>query len=64
MLSLSSQLRLKHVILAIAKHEQEIEHLRQQLSQIEHFEPYSSYRLLDTINKKELGAEDFLHFFR
>jgi hypothetical protein len=34
------------------------------MSIIEEFEPYSVYRLLDTINKKEIGVEDIIHLFR
>ena len=64
MLSLSAQLRLKNVLIPLAKHEAKIEELRLQLAQIEEFEPYSAYRLVDTLNKKQIGIDDVLHLFR
>lgn len=51
MLSLSSQLRLKNILMALSAHEQAIESLRLRISKIEGYEPYFAYRMLDTINK-------------
>lgn len=64
MLSLSSQIRLKTLLLSLSKHEQEIEALRQELSMVEEFEPYSAYRLVDTLNKKEITIDDVIFLFR
>eukprot|EP00347_Sterkiella_histriomuscorum_P019813 403340201 len=63
MLSLSSQLRLKNLIMSLSKHEQEIEQLRLQLNRIQDFEPYCAYRIIDSINKKEIQAKDLYYFF-
>ena len=62
MLSLSSQLRLKNLLLAVAKHEQEIESIRLQLAQSEGFEPYAAYRIMDSINKKSIYKDDIVFF--
>ena len=63
MLSLSSQLRLKNLLIAMGRHEQAIESLRCELSNIDEFEPYSAYRLIDNINKKEIHREEIYYFF-
>ena len=63
MLSLSSQLRLKNLLIALSKHEQEIEVLRMKLCQQEDFEPYLAYRMVDTINRGEVHPEDVVYFF-
>jgi hypothetical protein len=62
LLSLSSQLRLKNLLLAVAKHEQEIENMRIQLAKCECFEPYAAYRLMDSINKKSIYKDDIMFF--
>ena len=64
MLSLSSQIRLKNLLISLASHEKEIESLRQKLANIDEFEPYSCYRLIDNINKKQIGGDDIIQFFR
>jgi hypothetical protein len=62
MLSLSSQLRLKNLLLSLAKHELEIETLRLQLSSCDAFEPYATYRLMDVVNKKYIQKDDIMFF--
>ncbi len=62
MLSLSSQLRLKNLLLSIAKHEQEIENLRLNIAKSEGFEPYAAYRIIDSINKKSIYKDDIVFF--
>jgi len=52
------------LLVALAKHEEEVEGLRQKLASLDSFEPYSVYRLIDTINKKEIWPEDFIHLFK
>jgi len=52
------------LLLSLSKHEQEIEVLRQELSMVEEFEPYSAYRLVDTLNKKEISIDDVIFLFR
>jgi len=63
MLSLSSQLRLKNILMSLATHEREIEGLRLQLCSMPEFEPYCAYRMLDTINKHQLHPDDIHYFF-
>jgi hypothetical protein len=62
MLSLSSQLRLKNLLLALAKHELEVEELRLQLAECDAFEPYATYRLMDVVNKKYIQKDDIMFF--
>ncbi|CDW78935.1 ef hand family protein [Stylonychia lemnae] len=49
--------------MSLAKHEQEIEKIRVQLNKIQEFEPYCAYRIIDTINKKEIHPNDLYYFF-
>lgn len=49
--------------MSLSKHEQDIEKLRLQLNRIEEFEPYAAYRIIDSINKKEINANDLYYFF-
>lgn len=58
MLSLSSQLRLKNLLVAIGRHELDIESLRLAISRLDTFEPYAAYRLLDSVNKKAILKDD------
>ena len=63
LLSLSSQLRLKNMLIALARHEQEIESLRLAIAKgIDCFEPYACYRLLDSVNKRSIVADDVRFF--
>ncbi len=34
-----------------------------QLAKIEEFEPYCAYRMIDTINKREVHPDDIFYFF-
>jgi hypothetical protein len=62
LLSLSSQLRLKNLLVALARHEQEIELLRVALAKQPDFEPYAAYRVLDSINKRQICRDDIQFF--
>ncbi len=53
---------MKNLLLAVAKHELEIEQLRLSLAHAEAFEPYATYRLMDSINKKHIVKEDVMFF--
>ena len=57
-LTLSSQLRLKNLLVTLARHEIEVEQLRIQLARVDAFEPYAAYRLFDSIGKKFILPDD------
>jgi len=63
LLNLSTQLRLKNFLVAVAKQEQEIESLRLAMARsIDCFEPYSVYRIFDTVKKGQIVADDIRFF--
>ncbi len=63
LLSLSSQLRLKNLLMAVAKHEEDIESLRLAMAKaIDCFEPYALYRVFDSVKKKSISADDIRFF--
>ena len=62
MLTLSTQLRLKNLLLALGKHEQLIEDMRLALAVVPCFEPYAAYRVLDSVGKKAIGPDDVRFF--
>jgi hypothetical protein len=64
MLSLSSQLRLKNLLMALAVQEGDIEKRRQKLCSFEFFEPYQAFRLIDTLSNRKITVEDIEHLFK
>jgi hypothetical protein len=64
MLSLSSQLRLKSLLEALGDHELKAEEIRQQLCSIEHFEPCSAFKLIDSLKTSKITVKDLDHLFK